>query len=347
MIQIDGRAGGQVLRTSLALSAVVSQPATIFNIRANRPNPGLQAQHLAAVNTAAKLSNAEVNGNFKGSKKIVFRPKKFSPASFSVNIGTAGSVSLLLQSIMLPSILAENPVSLRIKGGTDVKWSPPIDYVKEVLFPVLKKMGCRFELDLVNRGHYPKGGGTALFKSRKPRLPLRPVEFKKRGSPWVIELISHCKNLPKEVALNQATSARQILSKHFSCEIREKIEHSSSGEGEGSGILVLARFHSSPPVTGSALGGKGVDPLKAGRTAANIFLNEFNSGKPVESFLADQLIPFLAAANGASTISVTSLSEHTQNNIAVTEKFLKAKIVALGKKNSPAEITVQGIALKK
>jgi RNA 3'-phosphate cyclase len=346
MLEVNGAAGGQILRTALGLSAITLEPVKIYNIRRFRPKPGLKAQHLTALNLVSSITEAKVKGNKKHSQVVSFTPKKITGGNYSVNIGTAGSVTLLLQAVLLPALFAEKPLSLRVNGGTNVSWSPPVEFLQEVFFPVLRKMGARFELKVIQRGYFPKGNGLIIFSSLKSSLPLKPLNLIKRGKLELIKVISHCKNLPKEVALNQASAAKKILSSKFSTEIETVIDYSSIGEGEGSGITIIAFFSNGLRIAGSALGEKSLPAIKVGKSAAKNFLEEFNSSAAVDSYLADQLIPFLALAHGTSRISVSRISEHTKNNIKTVEKFLNTKITVL-KEKTPPEIIVQGIGLKK
>ncbi|HDJ94933.1 MAG TPA: RNA 3'-phosphate cyclase, partial [Acidilobales archaeon] len=162
MLIIDGsfgEGGGQILRTTIALSSLLLKPVRIINIRAKRRNPGLQMQHITAVKVLTTLTNASVKGLYKGSMVLEFIPKERRCGSFEFNIGTAGSISLVLQASLPVMLFAPGEVKLRIRGGTDVSWSPPIDYIKNVLVPILGKMGAHVEIKVLRRGHYPKGGG--------------------------------------------------------------------------------------------------------------------------------------------------------------------------------------------
>lgn len=345
MIEIDGRAGGQVLRTSIAFSAVTQTPVTVFNIRANRPNPGLQPQHLTGIQTLAKLCNAKIKKAKLKSKKILFYPQKICGGSYSVNIGTAGSISLLLQTVMLPSLFSSNPVKLKLFGGTDVKWSPPYDYLNRVLLPAISKMGAKFSIDLKKRGYYPKGNGFVTFSSNKPRLPLKPLYLVEQSQLQFIKLISHSVNLPKEVALNQLSSARKILLEKLQTDFEELIEFRDTGETNGSGITVVGVFSDGSRIGASALGEKGKPAEKVGKEAAEAFLKELDSEKPVDKFLADQLIPFMAIAKGYSTIECSEITQHILTNISVVEKFLEVKFDLKGKTGEKGEIHVKGLGL--
>ncbi len=199
LIEIDGRAGGQSLRTALSLSALLNKPTLVFNIRANRPKPGLAQQHLTGLNTLTKISKAKTKGNFLGSKKIVFFPKKIKEGNYAVNIGTAGSIPLLLQTLTLPLTFSEKKSSFRIFGGTDVPFSPPFNYSKEVFFPFLSKMGAKFSLNLKRRGYYPEGNGLIVFSNNESKLPLKPFYKVEQDKLDFIKIISHSTGYPKEV----------------------------------------------------------------------------------------------------------------------------------------------------
>src|SRR5437879_9281546 len=213
MIEIDGsygEGGGQVLRTAVALAAVLSKGIHVFNIRAGRAEPGLRPQHMTGVKAAAELCSSELEGLRVGSTEFTFKPGKLRAGTFRFDVGTAGSVTLVLQTLMPILAFAPGTVQLEITGGTDVKWSPPIDYVRLVMLPILKKVGYHGELELVRRGHYPKGGGLVKFSSGGASK-LRAMTYQKSGPTSKIYGISHAVALPRHVAERQATAARNNL----------------------------------------------------------------------------------------------------------------------------------------
>ena len=161
MLEIDGsfgEGGGQILRSCLALSAVMGKEVRIFNIRAGRSEPGLKAQHLTGAKALATICNASSQGLDIGSTEFVFRPGRIEGGSFSFDVGTAGSITLVLQALMPLLPFAPGKMSIEVRGGTDVNWSPPIDYLRLITIPVLANMGFTNSLEVTNRGHYPKGG---------------------------------------------------------------------------------------------------------------------------------------------------------------------------------------------
>src|SRR5947209_10299491 len=193
MIEVDGsfgEGGGQVLRTAVALAAVLSKDIHVFNIRAGRAEPGLRPQHMTGVKAAAELCSSELEGLRVGSTEFTFKPGKLRAGTFRFDVGTAGSVTLVLQTLMPIMAFAPGAVQLEITGGTDVKWSPPIDYLRLVTLPILKKIGYQCDLELIRRGHYPKGGGLVRFSTQGPSI-LQPLIGEKSGHVSKIYGMSH------------------------------------------------------------------------------------------------------------------------------------------------------------
>lgn len=349
MIEIDGsfgESGGQIIRTAFALSALLRKPVTVSNIRAGRPKPGLRAQHLTALQTLAQICNAEVSGAKMHSEKVSFIPKTLSEQHLSVNIGSAGSISLLLCQL-LPVALIEK-ISLRVIGGTDVAFSPPINFLSYVLFPKLKEMNARFQLEVLQRGYFPKGNGRVFFQSFPSKLPLKPIQLTELGELQLIKCFSHCAGLPGEVALTQSAAAKkEIFSAIGEIDFEENISHSSGRTDTiGSGIDLFAVFSSGNILAGNFLGAKGLPAERVGVNAAKHLIQQIKLNAPCDFHLADQLIPFMALAKGESIIKITKLSQHTLTNIAITEKFLPVKFEVKGNLNEPAEVSVKGIAFK-
>ncbi len=341
MIEINASQGGQMLRTSLALSALTRQPVRVTDIRASRPNPGLKAQHLTAVQTLATICNAELKGTKPGSTAIEFSPKQIKPVNLSVNIQTAGAISLLLQQVQPAALLEE--VRLRIAGGTNVAWSPAVEFTQHALFPALRSMGARFELKVVKRGFFPKGQGYVVFSSKKARLPLQPLNLTELGSLQFIEIFSSSASLPEDVSRNQAIAAKHAL-QHLGVEFRETIESMEQAATIGSSISLFAHFSKGAVLGGSALGAKGKPADAVGREAAQDLLSELQAKQPCDRHLADQLLPFMALARGKSQICCTKLTQHCLANTIVAEKFLPAKFLVEGSLGKPARIAIEGVA---
>ena len=337
MIHIDGsygEGGGQIIRTAVALSAVTGTEVVISNIRRNRPKPGLKAQHMSAIRTAADMTGARVSGLKPGSTELTFCPGDISGGHYNIDIGTAGSITLLLQCLVPVASVAQEPVTLDITGGTDVAWSPPIDYMAHVLLPVLTAMGLKCSIELYRRGYYPRGGGrvTAIIqpsvleavdlekKKDKDKEEEREEERgekkekEKEKEPCTVSGISHSSNLPSHVARRQADAAVQALEK---AGYSSSIDTSPSGfPSTGSGITLWCGH-----AGGSALGKRGLPAEKVGRMAAGEIITELDSWAAVDVHLADQLIPYMGLPRGGS-FTVWEVSGHTKTNIWVVEQFL-------------------------
>lgn len=330
MIHIDGsygEGGGQILRTSVALSAVTGEPVRITDIRSNRPNPGLSAQHVKAIETAALICDATVEGVGIGSTTVSFFPQEVKGGYYNIDIGTAGSIALLLQCIMPAAAYSDTDIELELIGGTDVSWAPSIDYLKNITLNALSKMGYTCKIDTRKRGYYPRGGGV-VHAAISPS-ELEPHDFSEEGG--TILGISHCSNLPEHVAERQADSAKDIIEKAgYDCQIiTECAEYPSTG----SGITLYCGMK------GAYVPGKrGLPAEKVGGQAATELLDELSSRSSVDVHLADQLIPYMGLAKGGS-FTVREISSHTATNIWVTEQFLDVKFRTL-KKGNVMEISV-------
>ncbi len=321
MIRIDGsygEGGGQILRTAIALSCVIGKPVEVYNIRANRPKPGLAAQHLKGIEAACSISGASVEGLRIGSTRIVFRPRRLRGGNFRIDIGTAGSVTLILQTILLPSLFAERESFFEIIGGTDVAWSPPIDYFRFVTLRGLREIGCNVSVELVKRGYYPKGGG-------KIRVHVHPNELRGKSFEKIVEDvvgISHCQNLPPHVAERQARAAKQwLLERGIEVEIRTEI---LKGISTGSGITLWSGYKG-----GGSLGERGKPAEVVGKEAAEKFYREFSSDAAVDSHLADQLMTFAAVAKGITSYTTTEITLHQKSNAYVINAFLGERTVEI------------------
>jgi RNA 3'-phosphate cyclase len=351
MIDIDGsygEGGGQILRTAVSLSALSMQPVRITKIRAGRPQPGLKNQHIAAVDLTARLVKAHVSGLKVGSTEVRFEPVERCSGDFSYDVGTAGSISLVLQAALPPAVLSSEPVSFHITGGTDVSWSPPIDYLREIFVKALERIGLAVSLVQERRGHYPAGGGkvSCTVSTNKRILPLDLTDF---GTLREIGGISHCVRLPAHVADRQAASAEEALhgqridSVHITRESYPK--NADPHLGPGSGIVLWAESESRMRVGSDSLGEKGKSAEQVGSDAARALLHEMAAGRAVDSHLCDMLVPYLALAPGESRIGVTEITSHLMTNIQVIEQILGAKVDVQGKIGEPGTLRIRGAAL--
>lgn len=334
MIEIDGsfgEGGGQIVRTAVALSALTARPVRISRIRQGRPKPGLAAQHARAIMTLAGICDARTSGVNPGSSEIVFSPGEISGGSRRVEIGTAGSVTLLMQCLLPVLLRADAPSSLRIHGGTDVQWSPTVDYFKNVFLPAISSFGAKASLEILQRGYYPRGQGEVLLevepaKLKAAHLDGSAAETGKRSQgthsaqsmvQGIVQGVSHCSNLPEHVAARQADSAAQELEQEgFSARIAQQALRLPS---MGSGITLWSGCKGA-----SSLGERGLPAEKVGRRAAEELIVELKSAATVDVHLADQLIVYLAMAGGSYTVREISL--HARTNIWTVKHFLDAGI---------------------
>ncbi len=352
MIEIDGSAGeggGQMLRTALALSTITKKAFKIKNIRKGRCAPGIKNQHLYCINALKELSGARTLGAKPGSTSLEFEPAVFKPKNISIDVGTAGSITLVLQSVMIPFIVSRKPVTISLTGGTDVKWSQPIDYFKYVVLSQLRQF-AELKLSILRRGYYPKGAGRVElkiapkiedvdgdFRTFHKRLmsSSRKISITKRGKLLAIRGVSHSSaELEKaRVSERQTGSAKGLLSR-YRCPIEINNEYCCA-ESAGSGITLYALFESpdyklypNSIIGADCLGKKGKPAESVGREAAERLIAEIDSGEPVDEHLADNLIPYIGLFGGE--IAVSSISQHTMTNIMVAEMFLGGKFSIVG-----------------
>lgn len=319
MIEIDGsygEGGGALLRISVALSALTSRPIHITNIRANRPKRGLMPQHLNALKAVAQLSRASHEGLHIGSEEIFLRPRTSRGGKYELDIGTAGSITLVLQCFMIPAAFAGSAVTINLRGGTDVRWSPSVDYINNVTLSLLKSIGYNIEIQMLARGHYPKGGGILDVKiSPINRLkPFKLLDLKVDQ----IKGISHAVKLPEHVAIRQAQSAEELLkSRGYKVDI--DVQHSNQALGSGSGIVLWTEGTSR--VGGSSIGKPGKRAELVGQQAARELLYHISRKAALDRYMGDQIIPYMALA-GNSAVKTAELTQHTLTNIYATELIM-------------------------
>lgn len=309
-----GEGGGQIVRTAVALAAVTGTAIRIKKIRQGRPKPGLAAQHSQAIGALAEICGAKTDGIFPGSAEITFKPGRIKGGIYRVDIGTAGSITLLLQCLLPAMIMANGPTTLTITGGTDVRWSPTVDFFKFVFIPALEEFGARIWLERKKRGYYPRGGGLVVLTVDPRNLKAAYLSPHKSGT---VHGASHCSNLPDHVARRQAEAAVLTLrNADYESSVSEEVLKETS---TGSGITLWSGFKGA-----SALGERGIRAEDVGKTAAQEIIAELATPAAVDVHLADQLIPYLAIAGGSYT--VRELSKHASTNIWTAGHFLETKI---------------------
>ena len=330
MLEIDGSqksGSGTILRLSVALAAITKEQLHIYNIRHKRRQPGLRPQHLESVNTAAKLCNAETEGAKLGSRELWFRPSDIISGEVRAEIGTAGSISMLLLTVLPMCAYAKNDVKVHVvNGGTDVRYAPTINYMKHVLLPTLEQMGLKTCLDVRRFGYYPKGMGEAVL-TVNPAAQFNSLCMEEFGEITAVEGVSVCTFLEKQrVAERQAEVATNILGNHgYDAKIRVVNDRSNQLQ-KGSSIALWAKTSKGALVGGDAIGEIRKSSEAVGREAAENLVKELEVKATVDVHLADMLIPYIAIANGTSAYLTREMTDHIDTNIWLTEKILDVKI---------------------
>jgi RNA 3'-terminal phosphate cyclase (ATP) len=346
MIEVDGsfgEGGGQLLRYSVALSAILGSPIKVYNIRAKRSNPGLRPQHMTAVKLIASIVDAEVEGLKVGSTSIIFKPKTPPKGgNYNMNIGTAGSISLVLQASLPVLTFATNTVTLRLIGGTSVRWSPPVPYLKEVLLPLLKKMGVKAEVRILKRGFYPQGGGLVEVQV-EPVDFLSPIRLETFSEIREIKGISYCSNLPSHVAIRQANSAKEVLRKAGYENVEIEIDIKTPSPSRGSGIVLWA-LTDTGIAGGDAIGERGKRAEIVGQEAAEKLIKALRSKVPVDDHALDNLIIYMSLAKGESYIFARELTSHAKTAMKLCEDITGAKF-SVEKEEDHIKIFCKGIGV--
>lgn len=346
MITIDGaygEGGGQILRSSVALSALLQKPIRVINIRAKRKPPGLRPQHITAIRIVGELCKARFPPLKPGLMEITFHPSKVLAGNYKFNVGTAGSITLIMQAILPVAVRADDVCTFILIGGTDVRWSPTFDYIRLVKLPILSKMGYKVQLELIERGHYPKGGGKVKIETT-PVSKLKSLKLIERGNVKEIGGISFCTRLPRHIAERQARSAINYLRTLDLPEPDVEIDHRpNDGGSPGSGIVLYAKTDSGAIIGVDELGERGVPAERVGENAARKLEAELKLNAPVDRHLADMLIPYMLIADGISEISVTQLTQHTLTCIHVSSIISGVKFHVSGKLGERGTIKVEGI----
>ncbi|MCX6759042.1 MAG: RNA 3'-terminal phosphate cyclase [Candidatus Nealsonbacteria bacterium] len=325
-IKIDGAygsGGGQILRTACALSAVTKKPCRVFNIRKNRLKPGLMLQHLLGIQTLAKLSNADLEGDFLGSQEIKFYPHDIEAKDLHIKIETAGSITLVLQTLIPPALFALFPVKITFDGGaTDTFFSPTIDYFQYVFLKILKKMNGKVEINILRRGYYPEGGAkveVTVFPARLKNLNLTERNQLKK----LLAISGASESLKeKKVAERQIAGVREILGK-LNLPIEKQVEYHQT-KSPGSQVCLIGEFENTLMGVDN-LGKLGKRAEDVGKEAALELLKEQKSEACLDRHLADQILPYMALSKGKSQVTISEITNHCRTNIWVIEKFLEGK----------------------
>ena len=326
-----GEGGGQIIRSAITLSCITKQPIHLQNIRKNRKIPGLRPQHLTAITILQKIANAKVIGAKIGSTELMFTPGSVESLELVEDIGTAGSISLILQVLIPVVAISQKKLNLTIKGGTDVPWSPTMDYTQYVLQNAYSKMGIKFLLELKKRGYYPKGGGKIDLQINPSHV--KSVSFSKRKTN-LAKLICTFSKLPIKKIEEQIKEIKEKLVKeNFIVETEIKNQDAIDS---GASLLVYSIDEHSII---------GVDTLfdkKAQRFDFN-FDKFVNNTLGVDENLADMLVVPASLADKKTTFQVRKITKHLETNLFVTSKITGCKY-GIGRLDKGFEVIIEGIS---
>jgi RNA 3'-phosphate cyclase len=320
MIEIDGsygEGGGQTLRTAIAFSILTQTPVRITQIRANRPQPGLKPQHLTVLKILSGLSKAKTEGLIKGSSTVFFHPSILCGGTYRFDVGTAGSVVLIAQTILLATLRAKERIIIELTGGTDVKWAPSWDYFIHVFLPLVKQMGLNVEVFLERRGYYPKGGGRIRLIV-PPQSVLAPLIL---NNPLPVNVITgsiHSYGLPDHIKMRLKQSIQKTaVHKGYKSQVRTETDQTNSP-----GVVLTLWADTKNRFLGCVgLGERGKRAEAIATESVNTLDEYIKSDSTVDPYLFDQILGFLICANGHSRIITPHLSSHAQTNIWLISQF--------------------------
>jgi RNA 3'-terminal phosphate cyclase (ATP) len=336
MLKIDGsygEGGGQILRTSLSLAAITGQPIRLDRIRAGRTKPGLAIQHLTGVRAAATLCQAEVTGDRVGSTQLEFiptQPVRAGQYTFDVaqtmGTGSAGAVTLILQTILLPLALTSGDSIVTLKGGTFIAWSPPAPYIEQIYLPILQQMGVQATVEIAAWGWYPRGGGELNLRvsgNGGGVGSLQPIEILERGALQQVKGLAIVTELPSHIPQRMANRAKNLLEQaQLKAQVQPRRER---GVGAGAGIFVTAEYEHTRTGFG-AVGKLGLPAEEVAAIATQELLAFHETGTPVDVHLADQLLLPATLASAPSQYRTVEISNHLITNAWAIEQFGLANI---------------------
>lgn len=347
MIEIDGslgEGGGQILRTAVSFSAAAQKPCRVFNIREKRKNPGLAIRHLAGLLALEELCGGSLEGGFLGSKEIKFFPGEIKTQDLKIKIEGAGSIILILQTLLIPALFSSLPLKIKFIGGaTDTFFSPSIDYFRFVFLPMIEKIIAALpdlnkenferpwrEVNISKRGFYPEGGAiveAGILPLGVFRKITKPFLFENRGELKKILIISGASDSLKEkkIAEKQISGVRQtpLFCKKAGLPIETKTEYYDT-LSQGSQITIIGDFEKAV-IGADSFWRLGQGAEEVGKEAAMDFFKEAKADFSLDKYLCDQILPYIALLTKSARLKTSKITEHTKTNIWVIEKFIKGK----------------------
>ena len=325
-----GEGGGQIIRSAITLSSITKQPIHLENIRKNRKTAGLKPQHLTAITILQKITNAKVIGAELGSTELKFIPDDIKSLDLVEDIGTAGSIPLILQALIPVVAISQKKLNLTIKGGTDVLWSPSIDYIQHVFREAYSRMGIKFSLELDKRGYFPKGGGCVQLQVYPNNI--KPILFSKRKTNNVKLICSFSKlsieNIKKEIEKIK----KKLTDANFIVDIKIKNEEAMNS---GASLLIYSIDESSII---------GIDALFDKKSQKfDLDFEKFIKSLSIDDNLADMLVVPASLSNGKTIFHVKEISKHLETNLFVTSKITGCKY-GIGKISNGYEVIIEGIS---
>jgi RNA 3'-terminal phosphate cyclase (ATP) len=333
----QGEGGGQILRTSLALSLVTGQPFRVERIRAGREKPGLMRQHLVAVSAAAAVCGAEVDGAAIGSGTLTFTPGKVKAGEYKFSIGSAGSTTLVLQTVLPALMIADAPSTITLEGGTHNPFAPPVDFIDRVFLPVIRRMGPAVNIALERAGFYPAGGGRVIVNIKPvARDALVPFRLEERGEATARVAYALVAGLPGDIAKRELAKVKERLGW---ADDELKIRQLPQPWGPGN-VLLLEVTSEQVNEIFSSFGMRSITSEAVAESAAQQVREYLTAGAPVGPYLADQLLIPLALA-GAGRFVTSSPTRHSMTNIDVIARFLDVRMVVESLEGGCAQITCE------
>ncbi len=328
LVEIDGsvmEGGGSIVRLSSALSVMTGRPVRIRNIRSGRPQPGLRNQHMRGLELVAGICNGRLEGVKLGSKDATLYPGEITDSDFSVTLDTAGSVGLVVQSVLMASLRAKEKITVTIEGGaTFGKHAPPLQYIQFVLLPLLRRMGYHAEINILRHGFYPVGGSRVRL-TVEPCGGLKGISLSERGDVTSLDVVSVASAGLKKprVAERQAREAETMLRKRGYKPLTKKRYSESSCNG--SGMVMVAKTAGGCVLGADGLGERSKSAEEVAAEAVRGIMSVLDSGACVDQFMCDQLLPYMALSGEPCEMTAPAVSMHAATNMHVLEKFLPVK----------------------